>query len=72
MKIALCSTAELYGGVEEWLRTFCVELQAAHDNISFFVILFHNADLACYLREKGVNVIILPKRASLNIFRFTD
>jgi L-malate glycosyltransferase len=55
--IAICTTGELFGGVERHVLGLCDELvkQGTHT----LLILFHNNELAEQARDKGLNVVIL-------------
>lgn len=72
MKIALCSTGELYGGVEVWLKTFCDEIIVSHGDIEVTVILFCDSAIARALRDSGICVVVLPVRRAFSIRRITD
>jgi len=55
LRVAICSSGELYGGVEEFIYTFSEHLR---DNvkIEFIVVLFHRGRLFEKLTAKGIRV----------------
>lgn len=55
LRVAICSSGELYGGVEEFIYTFAEHLR---DNvkIEFIVVLFHRGRLLEKLTAKGIRV----------------
>jgi glycosyltransferase involved in cell wall biosynthesis len=54
--IAICTTGELFGGVERHVLGLCEEL--VKQGADTLLILFHNKELAEQARDKGLNVAI--------------
>lgn len=59
INLALCSTGELYGGVEQFIYTFSNSLRQ-EVNIAFIVVLFHEGLLHSKLKDAGIETYIIP------------
>lgn len=58
LRVAICSSGELYGGVEEFIYTFSEYLKE-NVKIEFLVVLFHEGKLFDKLKKNGVKVEVV-------------
>lgn len=58
MRLAICSTGELYGGVEQFIYSFATEI-SKDQSVCLIVVLFHEGHLSNKLREAGVRIFVL-------------
>ncbi len=59
ISLAICSTGEIYGGVEQFVYTFSKYLKKTTD-IDFIVILFNNGLLYEKLKAENIETYIIP------------
>ncbi len=55
LRVAICSSGEVYGGVEEFIFTFSEYLKG-NAEIEFLVVLFHEGKLFKKLKKNGIRV----------------
>ncbi len=58
LNIAVCSSGEIYGGVEEWIYTFC-HYRFSDKKFDIKIVLFYEGKLAEKLREIGISPIVI-------------
>lgn len=66
VNLAICSTGELYGGVEQFIYTFSDYLKK-ETNINFMVLLFNKGLLYDKLKEAKIETNIIPSGFKYNI-----
>jgi len=61
IRLAICAAGELYGGIEQFVRTF-TEYLCDNTNTELVVVLFYDGKLARELRSAGIDVVtVIPR-----------